>query len=82
MPDAVYVNTDEIRAMLPEFKFVEGTDKTGLLQEEASDIRDQLLARKDDLAADTQPGARKSLTSRLGPTSFCAAYFVFSIPLV
>jgi hypothetical protein len=44
MPDAVCVNTDEIRAMLPEFKFVEGTDKAGLLQEEASDIRDQLLA--------------------------------------
>jgi Zeta toxin len=43
MPDAVYANTDEIRAMLPEFKFVEGTDKAGLLQEEASDIRDQLL---------------------------------------
>jgi hypothetical protein len=44
MPDAVYANTDEIRALLPEFKFVEGTDKAGLLQEEASDIRDQLLA--------------------------------------
>jgi hypothetical protein len=44
MPDAVYVNTDEIRAMLPEFEIVEGTDKAGLLQEEAGDIRDQLLA--------------------------------------
>jgi hypothetical protein len=44
MPDAVYANTDEIRALLPEFKFVEGTDKAGLLQGEASDIRDQLLA--------------------------------------
>ena len=44
MPDAVYANTDEIRAMLPEFEVVEGTDKAGLLQEEAGDIRDQLLA--------------------------------------
>ncbi len=44
MPDAVYANTDEIRAMLPEFDSVEGTDKAGLLQEEAGDIRDQLLA--------------------------------------
>lgn len=44
MPDAVYANTDEVRVMLPEFKLVEGTDKAGLLQEEAGDIRDQLLA--------------------------------------
>jgi zeta toxin len=44
MPDAVYANTDEIRAMLPEFDLVEGTDKAGLLQEEAGDVRDQLLA--------------------------------------
>lgn len=41
--DAIYVNTDEIRAKLPEFKFVEGTDQAGLLQEEAGDIRDQIL---------------------------------------
>ena len=44
MGDCVYVNTDEMRALLPEFSFVEGTDKAGLLQEEAGDIRDQLLA--------------------------------------
>ncbi len=44
LPGAVYVNTDEVRALLPEFEFVEGTDKAGLLQEEAGDIRDQLLA--------------------------------------
>jgi hypothetical protein len=44
MPDAVYANTDEIRALLPEFELVEGTEKAGLLQEEAGDVRDQLLA--------------------------------------
>jgi predicted kinase len=44
MPDAVYANTDEIRALMPEFPIVEGTDKAGLLQEEAGEIRDQLLA--------------------------------------
>ncbi|MGE0444608.1 MAG: zeta toxin family protein [Vicinamibacterales bacterium] len=43
-PDCVYANTDEFRAQLPEFPLVEGTDKAGLLQEEAGDIRDQLLA--------------------------------------
>jgi hypothetical protein len=44
MRDCVYVNTDEMRALLPEFSLVEGTDKAGLLQEEAGDVRDQLLA--------------------------------------
>ncbi len=43
--DCVFVNTDEMRAMLPEFAYIEGTDKAGLLQEEAGDIRDQLLAK-------------------------------------
>ena len=43
VPDCVYVNTDEIRALLPEFALVEGTDKAGLLHEEAGDIRDDLL---------------------------------------
>lgn len=42
--DCLYVNTDEMRARLPEFALVEGTDNAGLLQEEAGDIRDQLLA--------------------------------------
>jgi hypothetical protein len=42
--DSVYVNTDVMRARLPEFALVKGTDKAGLLQEEAGDIRDQLLS--------------------------------------
>ncbi len=43
-PDAVFVNTDEIRVLLPEFAVIQGTDKAGLLQEEAGDIRNDLLA--------------------------------------
>jgi predicted ABC-type ATPase len=42
--DSVYVNTDVMRARLPEFALIKGTDKAGLLQEEAGDIRDQLLS--------------------------------------
>ncbi len=45
LEDPVYVNTDEMRAALPEFALlVVGTDKAALLQEEASDVRNQLLA--------------------------------------
>jgi hypothetical protein len=45
VPDAVAINTDDVRMELPEFPIVEGTDKAGLLQEESGDIRDRLLAR-------------------------------------
>lgn len=44
LPDAILINTDEIRRQLPEFKYIVGTDRAGLLQEEAGDIRNKLLA--------------------------------------
>lgn len=50
------VNTDLPRSDLPEFKHVMGTNKGGLLHEEASDIRDQImasaLAHNNDIAMD------------------------------
>jgi predicted ABC-type ATPase len=42
--DPAVINTDHMRADLPEFKHVVGTDKLGLLHEESSDIRDKVLA--------------------------------------
>jgi hypothetical protein len=38
-----HVNVDDVKASMPEFKQVVGTDKGGLLQEEASDVRDKIL---------------------------------------
>ena len=43
MPDYVYANSDNIRAMLPEIGAFVGNDKQGLLQEEAGHVRDELL---------------------------------------
>lgn len=61
------VNMDMPRADLPEFKQVIGTNKTGLLQEEASDIRDKILmsalAHNNDIALDAvgSPGLAQKL---------------------
>lgn len=61
------VNMDLPRSELPEFQKVIGTDKTGLLQEEASDIRDKVLlsalAHNNDIALDAvgSPGLAQKL---------------------
>lgn len=61
------VNMDMPRADLPEFKEVAGTEKAGLLQEEASDIRDKVLmsalAHNNDIALDAvgSPGLAQKL---------------------
>jgi hypothetical protein len=41
--DYLYLNTDNIRPMLPEFELVMGTNRVGLLHAEASYIRDLVL---------------------------------------
>lgn len=54
--DPAIVNMDMPRSELPEFKEVVGTEKAGLLQEEASDIRDKILmsalGHNNDIALD------------------------------
>ena len=48
MTDFVVANTDHIRAMLPEIGAFVGNDKQGLLQNEAGDVRDLLLAKASE----------------------------------
>jgi hypothetical protein len=54
--DPAVVNVDMVRSDFPEFPQVVGTDKAGLLQEEASDVRDKVLmaalAHNNDIALD------------------------------
>lgn len=65
--DPAIVNMDMPRADLPEFQQVIGTEKCGLLQEEASDIRDKILmsalAHNNDIALDAvgSPGLAQKL---------------------
>ena len=46
--DFVYVNSDNVRAMLPEIGAFVGNDKQGLLHEEAGMIRDMILAKASE----------------------------------
>lgn len=48
MNDFVYVNSDDVRAMLPEIGAFVGNDKQGLLHEEAGMIRDMILAKASE----------------------------------
>lgn len=65
--DPAIVNMDMPRSELPEFKKCIGTNRTGLLQEEASDIRDKILmsalAHNNDIALDAvgSPGLAEKL---------------------
>ena len=65
--DPAIVNMDTPRADLPEFQQVMGTNRAGLLQEEASDIRDKILmsslAHNNDIALDAvgSPGLAEKL---------------------